>query len=32
VWGFEPIFFNPDEVKEALNLILFDEWKLPRGH
>jgi hypothetical protein len=31
VWGFEPIFFNPSEVKEALNVILFDEWKLPRG-
>ncbi len=30
VWGFEPIFFNPDEVKEAMNIILFDEWQLPR--
>jgi hypothetical protein len=30
VWGFEPIFFHPNQVKEALNIILFDEWKLQR--
>jgi hypothetical protein len=31
VWGFEPVFFNPSQVKQAINIILFDEWKLPRG-
>jgi len=30
VWGFEPVYFNPDQVKQALNIILFDEWRLPR--
>jgi hypothetical protein len=30
VWGFEPVFFNPDEVKTAIEIILFDEWQLPR--
>ena len=30
VWGFEPYFFDEDEVKEALGIILFEEWKLPR--
>jgi hypothetical protein len=30
VWGFEPVFFKPEQVKTALDLILFDEWKLPR--
>jgi len=29
VWGFEPVFFKPEQVKQALDLILFDEWKLP---
>jgi hypothetical protein len=31
VWGFEPVFFNPSQVKQALNIILFDEWELPRS-
>ncbi|UCH83273.1 MAG: hypothetical protein JSW50_12525, partial [Candidatus Latescibacterota bacterium] len=30
VWGFEPVFFNPNQVREAINIILFDEWELPR--
>jgi hypothetical protein len=30
VWGFEPVFFKPAQVKQALEVILFDEWKLPR--
>ncbi|MFQ5510837.1 MAG: hypothetical protein ACE5EO_03210 [Candidatus Krumholzibacteriia bacterium] len=30
VWGFEPVYFNPPQIKEALAIILFDEWQLPR--
>ncbi len=30
VWGFEPVFFNPDEVRAAIGVILFDEWQLPQ--
>jgi len=30
VWGFSPVFFKPDQVREALNIILLDEWKLQR--
>ncbi|MEJ2720275.1 MAG: hypothetical protein P8181_03930, partial [bacterium] len=30
VWGFHPVYFNPDQVKSAIEIILFDEWKLPR--
>ena len=30
VWGFEPVFFKPSQVQEALEVILFEEWKLPR--
>jgi len=30
VMGFEPVFFNPDQVKQALDVILFEEWQLPR--
>ena len=30
VWGFEPVFFVPSQVQEALEVILFEEWKLPR--
>jgi len=30
VWGFHPFYFNPDEVKAALDIVLFDEWKLPK--
>ncbi len=30
VFGFPPVYFNPGEVKTAIELILFDEWQLPR--
>ena len=30
VWGFHPVYFNPDEVSAALDIVLFDEWQLPR--
>jgi hypothetical protein len=30
VFGFPPVYFNPDEVREAIEVIMFDEWKLPR--
>ena len=30
VWGFEPVYFNPDQIKQALGIILFDEWQLNR--
>ena len=30
VWGFDPVFFKPEQVKTALDLIIFDEWQLPR--
>jgi len=29
-FGFEPVFFNPDEVRVAIERVLFDEWRLPR--
>jgi hypothetical protein len=29
IWGFEPVYFNPTQVKQALDIVLFDEWKLP---
>jgi hypothetical protein len=31
VWGFSPVFFQPDQVKAALQIILHDEWRIPRG-
>jgi hypothetical protein len=31
VMGFDPVFFRPDQVKQALDLILFEEWQLPRS-
>jgi hypothetical protein len=31
VWGFHPVYFNPDQVKESLDIILFTEWGLERG-
>lgn len=31
VWGFAPVFFNPSQVREALEIIAFDEWKLERS-
>lgn len=30
VFGFPPVFFNPDQTRQALEVILFDEWQLPR--
>jgi hypothetical protein len=30
VWGFEPYYFEPTSVRQALEVILFDEWMLPR--
>jgi hypothetical protein len=30
VWGFHPVFFNPVEVRAALGVVLFNEWRLPR--
>jgi hypothetical protein len=29
ILGFEPYYFEPAAVREALEVILFDEWKLP---
>ncbi|NIM18983.1 MAG: hypothetical protein GTO51_01200 [Candidatus Latescibacteria bacterium] len=29
-WGFEPVFFDTTAVREAVEVILFDEWKLPQ--
>jgi hypothetical protein len=30
VWGFAPVYFNPAQVREALEIIMFDEWQLQR--
>ncbi len=30
VFGFPPVYFNPSEVRQAIEYILFDEWQLPR--
>ncbi len=30
VFGFPPVYFNPDDVRPAIEYILFDEWQLPR--
>ncbi|HEX5133042.1 MAG TPA: hypothetical protein VFX92_11225, partial [Candidatus Krumholzibacteria bacterium] len=30
VFGFPPVYFNPDEVRPAIEYIMFNEWKLPR--
>jgi hypothetical protein len=30
IWGFHPVFFNPDQVKAAIEIIVHDEWQLPR--
>jgi len=30
VWGFHPVYFQPGPVKAALEIILHDEWQLPR--
>jgi hypothetical protein len=29
LWGFEPFYFEPALVRQALEVILFDEWQLP---
>jgi len=29
-FGFEPVFFNPAQVKPAIEHIIYDEWQLPR--
>ncbi len=31
VFGFPPVYFNPSEIKPAIEHILFDEWQLPRS-
>ncbi|MCI0453264.1 MAG: hypothetical protein L0Z51_12935 [Candidatus Latescibacteria bacterium] len=31
VLGFPPVYFNPSEIKPAIEHILFDEWQLPRA-
>ncbi len=30
VFGFPPVYFNPSEMKPAIEYILFTEWELPR--
>ncbi len=30
IWGFHPVYFDPAEVKQALEIVLFDKWQLPR--
>jgi hypothetical protein len=30
VWGFHPVYFQPNQVKAALDIILHDEWQLTR--
>ncbi len=30
VWGFEPAYFDTTQVREALEVILFNEWQLPK--
>jgi hypothetical protein len=30
IMGFQPVYFNPAEFKQAMGIILFDEWQLPR--
>jgi len=30
IMGFHPVYFNPSQVQQALDIVLFDEWKLPR--
>jgi hypothetical protein len=31
VFGFPPVLMTPTEFKPVMNLILFDEWQLPRS-
>jgi len=30
VWGFSPVYFKPQQVKEAVGVIVHDEWQVPR--
>jgi hypothetical protein len=30
VWGFHPVYFDPDQAKEAIGVIVHDEWELER--
>jgi hypothetical protein len=30
VWGFHPVYFQPIQVKRAIEIVLHDEWGLPR--
>ncbi len=30
VFGFPPVYFKPEQVKPAIEYIMFDEWQLPR--
>jgi hypothetical protein len=31
VWGFHPVYFEPAQVKQALEVILHEEWQLERA-
>jgi hypothetical protein len=31
IWGFHPVYFNPEQAREAIGIILFDEWQLSRN-
>jgi hypothetical protein len=31
VWGFDPVYFKPSQVKPAIDVILYDEWNLTPG-
>ncbi|MEJ2720419.1 MAG: hypothetical protein P8181_04675, partial [bacterium] len=30
IWGFHPVYFDPYNVRDALDLVLFTEWRLAR--
>jgi hypothetical protein len=30
IFGFEPYYFKPTQVKQMIDVILFDEWQLPQ--
>lgn len=31
IWGFHPVYFKPAQVREAMQIILHDEWQLKRA-
>ena len=31
VWGFHAVYFNPDQVRDAIGVIVHDEWQLERN-